>query len=324
MRIDVHAHVLDRTYLEELTTLMSLTVTRTDTGQMLLRRGGSTVAWYRESFFDPAARVQDMDRLGIDIRILSLSSPGVTEWPAADQVRLARHVNDAIAAAHRAHPDRFRGLACLPMGDPEAALAEMERALGLPGMVGVAVGSHVGGRPMNDPAFEPIWAALNRHRIPVVEHPMSPLGADHMDQFELPIRVGFVYETTTALARMIYAGLFERYPDFPYVVAHTGGALLPLLQRLDNGYRLFPDCREFITRLPSEYAKGLYYDSCSFYEPALMQAHAIVGPDRILWGTDDPFIGADASHVETLPIPLEERSRILGGNAARLFGIAVR
>lgn len=324
MKIDVHAHIVDRTYLEALTSLMGLTTSRTETGQTLLRRGRSTVAWYRDDFFDPADRVRQMDRQGVDMRILSLSSPGVTEWPLADQVSLARHVNDAITAACRAYPDRFRGLASLPMGDTDAALAELERALGLPGMVGVAMGSHVGGRPLNDPALEPLWAAIDAGRVPVVEHPMTPLGAEHMNEFELPLRVGFVYETTTAMARMIYAGLFERYPNFPFVVAHTGGALLTVLERLDNGYRLFPDCREHITRLPSEYAKQLYYDTCSFYEPALMQAHAIVGPDRLLWGADDPFIGADTTHVDTLPLPAAERALILGGNAARLFGITPR
>ena len=324
MKIDVHAHIVDRTYLEALTGLMGLTTSQGGVGQTLLRHGRSTVAWFRDDFFDPGARIRQMDSQGVDLRILSLSSPGVTEWPAAEQAAIARRVNDAVASICRAHPDRFRGLASLPMGDPAASLAEMERALGLPGMVGLAVGSHVGGMPLNDPSLEPLWAAIDTGRVPVVEHPMTPLGAGHMDEFELPLRVGFVYETTTALARMIYGGVFERYPNFPFVVAHTGGALLTVLERLDNGYRLFPDCRQHISRLPSEYAKALYYDTCSFYAPTIMQAHAILGADRLLWGADDPFIGADTAHVDSLPLPAEERAQILGGNAARLFGIAPR
>ena len=118
---------------------------------------------------------------------------------------------------------------------------------------------------------------------------------------------------------MIYSGIFERYPNFPFILAHTGGALLPLLQRLDNGYRLFPDCRKYITRPPSEYAKQLYYDTASFYEPTIIMAHTIVGADNLLWGSDAPMIGADTSLIERLPLSADDKTKILGGNAAKIF-----
>lgn len=319
--IDAHAHILDRDYLDELTRLMELSSATTDAGQTLLRRGNATVAWHKESFFDLEKRVAEMDQKGVDIRILSLSSPSVYEWPAQDQIRIARAINDQTAKACEAFPTRFRGLATLPLGDTRAALSELDRCLDELGLAGVAVGSNFGGKPMNHPDLEPVWSAINRRQVPVVEHPMQPLGSDHMDEFELPLRVGFVYDTTTAVARMIYAGIFERYPEFPFIIAHTGGALLTLLERLDNGYRLFPDCRKYISKLPSEYAKNLYYDTCSFYGPALQMAIDIVGVDHLLWGADDPFIGADTEHVRSLSIPDEDKSLILGGNAARIFNL---
>ena len=148
---------------------------------------------------------------------------------------------------------------------------------------------------------------------------MFPVNTAGMDAFELPLRVGFVFDTTLALTRMIYAGVFERYPDFPYIVAHTGGALLMVLERLDNGYRMFPDCRANITRLPSEFAKKLYYDTCSFYGPALRMALEIVGPGQLLWGTDDPFIVTDDAHVQTLDIPEAQKRMIVGQNAKDMF-----
>jgi len=143
------------------------------------------------------------------------------------------------------------------------------------------------------------------------------------EEFEMPLRIGFVFDTTAAAARLIYSGVFERYPHFPYILAHTGGALLMVLERLDNGYRLFPDCRAHISRLPSTYAAELYYDTCSFFCPALKMAHELVGAEHLLWGSDDPFLGADTAHVDALPIPAADKAKILGGNAARLLKLKV-
>jgi aminocarboxymuconate-semialdehyde decarboxylase len=104
-------------------------------------------------------------------------------------------------------------------------------------------------------------------------------------------------------------------------MAHTGGALLMALERLDNGYRLFPDCRRYISKLPSDYAKRLYYDTTAFDEKALIFAHSVVGSRQLLFATDDPFISADTSHVANLPIGASDKELILGSNAVRIFGL---
>lgn len=323
MKIDIHAHVVERRYVEELAADAGLEPEAVPGGQTLLRKDGHTYAWYREAMFDLDARLREMDAKGVDLRILSLSTPNVYAWRGARQVEVARRMNDVTAAIVRRHPDRFGGLGSLPLDDIGAALSELDRITGELGLQGVLIGSNVAGMPMNHPRMEPVWKRIDQLRLPVFEHPMFPAHTADMEEFELPLRVGFVYETTTAAARMIYAGVFERYPDFPYILAHTGGALLTILERLDNGYRLFPDCRRHISRLPSEYAKNLYYDTCSFYSPALMMAHAIVGADRLLWGSDDPYIGADSAHVDRLPLPAADKAKILGGNAARLLKLKV-
>ena len=319
MRIDIHAHVVDRAYLEDLVNDAGLVAQPAPGGQTLLRKQGHTVAWYREPMFDIESRLREMDRLGIAMRILSLSTPNVYEWRGARQVEAARRMNDVTAGLCRAHPGRFGGLGSLPLDDIDASLAELDRITGELGLHGVMIGSNIGGLPLNHPRFEPVWARIDALRLPVFEHPMFPANTSDMEEFELPLRVGFVFDTTVAAARMIYAGIFERYPNFPYIMAHTGGALLMILERLDNGYRLFPDCRAHISRLPSEYAKNLYYDTACFYGPALAMAHAIVGAEHLLWGSDDPYIGADTAHVDSMPIPEVEKTKILGGNAARLL-----
>jgi len=321
MKIDVHAHIIDRQYMDELRRVADLTPVRESSGKTLLRKGDHTYMWYRDDMFDTGFRLREMDRKGIDIRILSLSSPNVYVWERAAQIDLARRLNDATVRVCRAHPDRFLGLASLPLKDVGASLSELERAIQDLGMAGVMIGSNIDGVPLNDPRFEPVWARIDELRLPVFEHPMLPRNTADMEEFELPLRLGFVFDTTLAVTRMIYSGIFERYPGFPYILAHTGGTLLMLLERLDNGYRLFPDCRAKINKLPSVYARRLYYDTTSFFEPALMLAHGCVGADQLLFGTDDPLIDSDTDHVERLPIPRADRDKILGGNAARLFGI---
>ncbi len=201
-------------------------------------------------------------------------------------------------------------------------MRELDRAVHELGLKGVAIGSNIGGLPLNDARFEPLWEKINALRLPVVEHPVFPRDTADMGEFELPLRVGLMFDTTLMAARMIYAGIFERYPDFPFVLAHTGAALIMLMERLDNGYRLFPDCRKYIDKLPSEYARRLYYDTCAFGQDALMFAIGAVGVSQILFGTDDPFIGSDTAHVARLPISDADKAAILGGNAARMFGLA--
>jgi len=319
MKIDIHSHIVEHRYVDALVADLSLESEKTASGQTLFRRDGYTFLWERPDMFDIPGRLAKMDQQGVDMRVLSLSTPNVYEWKGARQVEMTRFMNDATAALVRQHRDRFAGLGSLPLDDVRESLKELDRVREL-GLCGVMIGSNVAGVPINDPRFEPVWARVDKLRMPVFEHPMFPANTGK-EEFEMPLRIGFVFDTTAAAARLIYSGIFERYPNFPYILAHTGGALLMVLERLDNGYRLFPDCRKHISKLPSEYAKHLYYDTCSFFGPALKMAHELVGADHLLWGSDDPFIGADSSHVEKMAIPAADKAKILGGNAARLLGI---
>ena len=322
MKIDIHSHVFDRGFFDAMMRDMRLSPQTSASGQTLLRKDGYTYMWWREGFFDMDQRVALMDRQGIAMRGLSLSSPSVYDWPAERQPELARYINDATERIVAAHPGRFFGIGTLPLGDIEATLSELDRLVERPGMHGVMIGSNVGGLQLNHARFEPVWARIDALRMPVFEHPMFPPNMGQ-EEFELPLRLGFVFDTTTCVTLLIYSGVFERYPNFPYVMAHTGGALLVLLERLDNGYRLFEDCRRFINRLPSEYARQLYYDTASFHGPTLMLAHGMVGADHLLFGSDEPLIGADTRLIEGLAISEADKATILGGNAARVFGLPV-
>jgi aminocarboxymuconate-semialdehyde decarboxylase len=321
MNVDVHSHIVDREHLDDLVSTLKLETETTSDGKRLFRRNGSTVAWSRADMFDIDQRLKEMDIKDIGVRILSLSAPNVYLWNDADQVAAARHINDALAKLCRQHPDRLVGLASLPLKDVESSLSELDRCIHKLGMKGMIIGSNIDGVQLDDPKFEPIWAKIDELRLPVFEHPMFPHNSEGLEGFELPLRLGLIFDTTLSATRLIYSGVFERYPNFPYIMAHTGGALLMALERLDNGYRLFPDCRRFINELPSEYAKRLYYDTTAFGPEALNFAFRTVGAQQLLFGTDDPFINADTSHVTQLPISEADQKQILGANAARIFGL---
>lgn len=322
MRIDVHAHFVNERFYDAIQTIPGITIRRTEPGASELRYNNTSYAWRREAWFHPDHCLEDMDAKGIDMRLLSLTSPNVHVFERAKQIRLARDLNDDMFRYCERRPDRFRGLASLPLADIDAAIAELDRVRSHPLFCGVAMGSSLAKVPLNHKSLEPVWARLDALRIPVVEHPVYPANTEGLDEYELPIRVGFMFETTVAITRMIYAGIFERYPNFPYVVAHTGAALLMLMERLDNGYRIFPDCRKDISKLPSHYCRQLYYDSCSYSVEAQMLAHRTVGPARMMFGTDYPYIAhGDPGHVEQLPISAEDKAAILGGNAKRVFGL---
>lgn len=322
MRIDVHAHYTSRAFYEALESIPGVTIERRQSGVHFLKRNGSNWLPFWDRMFDPDELIRDMDAKGIDRRILSLSTPSVYEFAPEARIALCREENDRIIARVADDPDRLSAVITLPLPDMEAALIELERVREAPGIVGLSLGSNLDGVALSDLRLEPLWKRLDELRFPVMEHPMVPIFADAMDEFALGVRVGFLYDTSLAIARMIYAGVFERYPNFPFVVAHTGAAFVDLLERLDNGYRNYADCQKHITRLPSEFAKRFWYDSCSFYPPFIEMVGGIVGWDRILFGTDFPFIDRGADHVEALGIDPQERAGVLGGNAQRLWTLA--
>ena len=154
MNVDVHAHIVDREYLDDLVSTLGLETESTCDGKRLFRRNGSTVAWSRGDMFEIDRRLREMDEKNIAIRILSLSAPNVYLWDDAHQLEAARHINDALGKLCRQHPDRFVGLASLPLKDIEGSLVELDRCINEIGMKGVIIGSNIDGLQLDDPKFD--------------------------------------------------------------------------------------------------------------------------------------------------------------------------
>ena len=320
MNVDVHAHIMARSFYGPLGLMSGIHATvhtaydRSDDALPL-----------QDAWFEPDHQLRDMDRKGIDMRLVSLSIPGIYVFRREDQPDLAKRVNDeAIALACR-HPDRIKVLASLPLGDVEASLEELERMAGSHEVAGLTIGSNVNGVSLSDQRFEPLWARINALRMPVVEHPMhNPPISGELRDMNLSTAIGYMFDTQLMVSRLIMYGIFERFPDFPFVAAHTGGGLFNVLGRMDRIAARQAICKERMKKPFSEYAKKLYYDSCSFYAPALMQAHQMLDSGHMMFGTDYPYVDSDDRHVMSLDIPETDKKAIMGGAAARVFGLAAQ
>lgn len=274
-------------------------------------------------YWDLEGRIADMDATGITMQVLSLTAP-MTYWASPDlSERLSRAYNDACAEAHRQYPDRFIGLATLPLPDIDRSLRELERARGLPGIHGVYMGTHVNGRDLSDPAFLPVFRAIEAAGLPVFLHPLIVLGGQRLKPFYLGNLLGNPFEAAVAAAHLIFGGVLDRCPELEVSLPHAGGALPILAGRLDHGQRVRREGAH-MPRPPSDYLRRFTYDTISHSPEILRWLISQVGIDRILLGSDYTFDMGYAWPLEVLDaldLTQEERAMILEGTAATILGL---
>lgn len=278
-------------------------------------------------------RIAAMDAAGVDLQIVSIAPPGTNGLPAAEAVALSRDANDRAGAAVQRHPTRLRAMTTLPMADPDAALAELERTASDDAHVGVMAYGRCGERPLDDPAFDEVLGAAARLGRPVFIHPQIPPGVVRQASYggldpllDLSLATfgwGWHMEAGLAALRLILRGTFDRHPDLQIVLGHWGEMLLFALDRADS----LSNVATGLQRRVAEYVATNVHIATSgmFVERLLRHALDFTSIDRLLLSGDYPFhrLGAEdvATFLQALPDPAD-RERIAHANAAALYRLS--
>ncbi len=323
-KFDLHTHYYPTTYFDKIRDLPSeFSFDKSPSGQTIIKYRGARFFGVTPPMTDVAKRLEDMDRVGIDVEVVSLSTPNVFFTDAQHQPEIARMVNDSYAELIAQHPARFKGFASIPMDAPDAALTELHRALDQLKLNGVILLSNIGGKSLTSPEYRPFFAEANRLKLCILLHPMLPANTDPFREYVLGPIVGFMFDTTLAVARMCFDGMLREFPDIRWIVAHLGGAVPYLMERMDKGWRDFSECREKIDELPSVYLKRLYYDTVNFNPHMLNMVREMIGADHMVMGSDYPHllgsIDRAVSSVEGLGIPEAEKRRVFEGTALSIL-----
>jgi len=270
------------------------------------------------------SRLHEMDEAGIDMQVLSLTVPGLERFPAEDAVALARDINDELAAAVRRNPARFAGFAALPTLDPQAAAAELERAVQKLGLKGAMINGQPQGGFLDDSAYGDIFAQAESLGVPLYLHPSASAPDTLQAYVGRPELIGplwsFTVDIATQTLRLIFSGVFDRFPNLTIILGHMGETLPYMLWRLDSRWKFSPLYRR-LDREPSQYIREnmLVTTSGMFSDTALLCAVAALGVERILFAVDYPFEPnkAGAVFMEQAPLSEADKHKIAALNAER-------
>ena len=325
LTIDTHAHWYPPGFLELLGKdgpANNGAVERSASGYKIT--AGKLANAFTEEFVSLDLRLAGMQRQGVDMQALSLTTPMVYWAPPAFGLALSQAFNDSASAACVKHPDRFVGLAMVPMQDPALALKELERASKLPGLRGLYLATSIDGTELDDRRYWDIYAKCEAIGWPIFLHPVYTIGSERLTRFYLRNLLGNPYDTGVAAACLIFGGVLDAFPKLEVNLPHAGGTFPGLIGRLDHGAKVRAEMKH-MKQLPSAYLRRFTYDTIGHDDRINMNLVRLVGADRVLLGSDycfDMGLEQPVHTVERLTAVSEhERDLILGRTAAKLLGI---
>jgi aminocarboxymuconate-semialdehyde decarboxylase len=324
--IDIHAHYYPEQYLSLMATEGSrfgISFSTAHPGGPIINVPGEIPAGpIGPSFIDLEQRLATMDSQGVAVQALSLTQPMVYFENGTFSRKLAAAFNDAVSAAHQAYPERFVGLATLPLQEPRLAAEELERIRALPGIRGVYFGTNIIGEELSQRRLFPIYERIEDQGWPIFLHPVRVIGNQRLETYFLDNLLGNPFETAVAAAHLIFGGVLDAFPKLEVCLPHAGGALPILAGRLDRGFHVRDECSR-LPRSPSEYLRRFMYDTIGHSERVINYVVDLVGCDRIMLGSDYCFaMGCDhpvESIMNNSRLTEEQRRLIIEKNAARLL-----
>lgn len=324
--VDIHAHVIPAALVDAM---------RNDTapdGIRLNDHAGEPWVVHRQgytyplldAFHDVESRLTTMDSTGVDVAVLSIAPPLFLYWlSGVEGIAAAITINDAIAAMVDAAPDRFVGVATLPMQDPAAAIAELRRSVIELGLRGAQIGAHIEGVPLDDVSIRPVLAEAQQLGVPLLIHPYYVGSTPGLDEYYLTNLQGNPWQTAVAASRLILSGRLDDLPELKPVLFHGGGHLPYQVGRLDRGHRVRPEAGGS-KYAPSEYLRRFHFDSLTHSADSTKWLVDLVGSDRVMFGTDTPFDMGGGTFAEQVPrdrFQLDALEEISHRNAERLFSL---
>lgn len=322
MRIDCQSHVFPKTYIEILAQNPHPPQVIRHNNEAIVTYGDVQTFRLQDDAYDPKRKLKDMDAAGVDMALLSTNIPPPCMLSPELGNKGAQAINNAIAELVDTYPNRFAGLACLPWQNPDEAITEMDRVKEL-GFRGIMLYSHIGGEPVDAPHFEPVYAHAETLQMPIVMHPTVPTWGEAIKDHWMIGMMGLQVDNSFALLRLILSGILERHPNLQLVMPHVGGILPYMSGRIDHQTEVLGRAREHITQPPSAYLSRIYLDTVSPSLQALHYGYQFAGENRLLFGTDHPWVDMPrfVRLIEKMEISETARARIFGENAVKLFDL---
>ena len=321
--IDVHAHYCPLEFYQRLESRKSVPYVRTqEDGSLIFQYGRDQSSSVRARMYSLDHRLEEMDALGIKTQILSPLLHGIHKLSPKIGLELCQLVNDKLAEVVQQSAGRFEAFGVLPLQGMDPSIKELDRIIRTLKFKGVIFLSNVAGRFPDDTRFWPFYERASELGVPVFIHPTHPVNDRGMRDHNLISCLGFLYDTTLAMSRIIFSGLLERFENLRFILPHVGSVIPYIAGRMDK--ELARDAgKGRMNRAPSDYFKLVYVDTVSLHPPALMLAHNYLGADRLLFGCDYPFwgLGEGFKSVQQLPISDQDKEKIFYRNTENLLKV---